>query len=49
MLGVGGGSNNNGAMFIAGVAALVAGSLAMACGNYNKKLYIIFKNNFFFF
>jgi VIT1/CCC1 family predicted Fe2+/Mn2+ transporter len=29
MLGVGGGSNNNGAMFIAGVAALVAGSLAM--------------------
>jgi len=49
ILGVGGGSNNNGAMFIAGVAALVAGSLAMACGNYNKKLYIIFKNNFFFF
>jgi VIT1/CCC1 family predicted Fe2+/Mn2+ transporter len=34
MLGVGGGSNNNGAMFIAGVAALVAGSLAMACGEY---------------
>jgi len=32
MLGVGGGSSNNGAMFLAGVAALVAGSLSMACG-----------------
>eukprot|EP00833_Pecoramyces_ruminatium_P006640 jgi/Orpsp1_1/1180672/evm.model.c7180000074287.1 len=31
MLGVGGGSNNSSAMFIAGIAALVAGSLAMAC------------------
>jgi len=34
MLGVGGGSNDNRAMFIAGIAALVAGSLAMACGEY---------------
>jgi len=34
MLGVGGGSSNNGAMFLAGVAALVAGSLSMACGEY---------------
>ncbi|ORX86955.1 DUF125-domain-containing protein [Anaeromyces robustus] len=34
MLGVGGGSNESNAMFIAGVAALVAGSLAMACGEY---------------
>jgi len=36
MLGVGGGSDesNTNAMFIAGVAALVAGSLAMACGEY---------------
>jgi len=36
MLGVGGGSdeNNPNAMFIAGIAALVAGSLAMACGEY---------------
>jgi len=32
MLGVGGGSSESKAMFIAGVAALVAGSLAMACG-----------------
>ncbi|OUM65313.1 hypothetical protein PIROE2DRAFT_7692, partial [Piromyces sp. E2] len=37
MLGVGGGSkedNATDAMFIAGIAALVAGSLAMACGEY---------------
>jgi len=34
MLGVGGGSSESRAMFIAGVAALVAGSLAMACGEY---------------
>jgi len=34
MLGVGGGSSESKAMFIAGVAALVAGSLAMACGEY---------------
>ncbi|ORX59885.1 DUF125-domain-containing protein [Piromyces finnis] len=34
MLGVGGGSNESKAMFIAGVAALVAGSLAMACGEF---------------
>ena len=32
MLGVGGGGSESKAMFIAGVAALVAGSLAMACG-----------------
>lgn len=34
MLGVGGGSSESSAMFIAGVAALVAGSLAMACGEF---------------
>jgi VIT1/CCC1 family predicted Fe2+/Mn2+ transporter len=34
MLGVGGGSSESSAMFIAGVAALVAGSLSMACGEY---------------
>jgi len=45
MLGVGGGSDesNTNAMFIAGVAALVAGSLAMACG---KSFFFFF---FFFF
>lgn len=34
MLGVGGGSDESNAMFLAGVAALVAGSLAMACGEF---------------